>query len=230
MVNVDVVISSLIAQAPLVAAAVIVLYYSLDRKIEDVKNKLSKEIDSVRGELGGRIDSLKEHIHGLETRVENLEGRVDRIENRISNLERRIDVLETRVGEVARGLLEFREAFYSYQNTLIDFLAAKGVVTEPEAVLLRGSLKTLAPAARSRYYTEEVRKRLLDLLDKEIRDYTWEDVAELEKIAEAIDREARETGREDLIKYYPKLMMYIAIVKGLLRRREMEKKEKQTKE
>ncbi|AET33243.1 hypothetical protein [Pyrobaculum ferrireducens] len=52
------------------------LYYSLDRKIEEVKNKLSKEIDSVRGEL-------------------------------------------------ARGLPEFREAFYSYQNTLIDFLAAR---------------------------------------------------------------------------------------------------------
>jgi hypothetical protein len=42
----------------------------------------------VRGELGGRIDRL----------------------------ERRIDVLEARVGEVARGLPEFREAFYSYQN------------------------------------------------------------------------------------------------------------------
>jgi hypothetical protein len=41
VVNVDVVISSLIAQAPLVAAAVVVLYYTLDRKIE-IKNKLSQ--------------------------------------------------------------------------------------------------------------------------------------------------------------------------------------------
>ncbi|MGC9119797.1 MAG: hypothetical protein ACP5I3_12565 [Thermoproteus sp.] len=56
---------------------------------------------------------------------------MDRIEDRINNLERRIDGLETRVGELARDLLELREAFYSYQNTLIDFLAAKGVVTEP---------------------------------------------------------------------------------------------------
>ena len=36
------------------------------------------------------------------------------------------------------------------------------------------------------------------------------------------------TGREDLLDYYPKLMMYAAIVRGLLRRRELEKKQQST--
>lgn len=60
MVNVDVVISSLIAQAPLVAIVVVVLYYSLDKKI-----------DSVRG-LVVRIDKLERRIDGLEARVGEL--------------------------------------------------------------------------------------------------------------------------------------------------------------
>ncbi|MGC8584211.1 MAG: hypothetical protein ACP5MH_10890 [Thermoproteus sp.] len=178
MIDLGFVVGSLLAQAPLVVIAIVVLYYTLDRKIE-----------SVRVELGGRIDRI-----------------------------------EARVEELARGLVQVRESFYGYQNALIDFLAAKGLITEPEAVLLRGTLRALVPLAKSRYYTEEVRRRLIELLDKDLKDYTWEDVAELERIAEAIDKEAWETGREDLFKYYPKLVMYIAIVRGLLRRREMERK------
>ncbi|AEA12501.1 paREP5ab [Thermoproteus uzoniensis 768-20] len=178
MIDLGFVVSSLIAQAPLVVIAIVVLYYTLDRKIE-----------SVRVELGGRIDRI-----------------------------------EARVEELAKGLVQVREAFYGYQNALIDFLAAKGLITEPEAVLLRGTLRALVPLAKSKYYTEEVRRRLIELLDKDIKDYTWDDVAELERIAEAIDKEAWETGREDLFRYYPKLVMYIAIVRGLLRRREAERR------
>jgi hypothetical protein len=92
-------------------------------------------------------------------------------------------------------------------------------------VLLRGVLRTLTPVARSRYYTEEVRRRLLELLDKDVESYTWDEVAELEKIAEAIYKEYEATGREDLLNYYPKLRMYIAIIQGLLTRREMERGE-----
>jgi hypothetical protein len=75
-------------------------------------------------------------------------------------------------------------------------------------VLLRGVLRTLTPVARSRYYTEEVRRRLLELLDKDVESYTWDEVAELERIAKAIYQEYIATGREDLLEYYPKLMFY----------------------
>lgn len=53
------------------------------------------------------------------------------------------------------------------------------------------------PVAKTKYYTEEVRRRLIELLDKDIDAYTWEDVAELEKIANAIYKEYLETKRED---------------------------------
>jgi|GEM_PF-1813501 len=42
-------------------------------------------------------------------------------------------------------------AFYGYQHALIDLLAAKGVVAEPETVPLRNTLRALVPIAESRY-------------------------------------------------------------------------------
>ncbi|WP_237179372.1 hypothetical protein [Pyrobaculum ferrireducens] len=54
-------------------------------------------------------------------------------------------------------------------------------------------------------------------------------MAELERIAKAIYQEYIATGREDLLEYYPKLMLYVAIIRGLIRRREMEKGQVQSK-
>ncbi|MEM0484713.1 MAG: hypothetical protein QW434_08480 [Pyrobaculum sp.] len=188
MVNVDTIISSLVAQAPLVVIAIILLYYKLDRKID----RLDRKIDNIRV--------------GLSSQIEKLSVCVDELKHEVKSL--------------ASG-------FYNYQNALIDLLAAKGLVTLPEAVLLRGALRASLPHAMSKYYTEEVRKRLQTLLDKELDQYTWEDVAELENIAKLMYKEYIATGREDLLDYYPKLMMYAAIVRGLLRRREMEKRQGQ---
>ena len=65
MVNIDIVLSSLIAQAPLVAVAILILYYTLDRKI-----------DKVKIELKGHIDKLEKAVNGLSNRVERLEASV----------------------------------------------------------------------------------------------------------------------------------------------------------
>ncbi|AET33084.1 hypothetical protein [Pyrobaculum ferrireducens] len=193
MIDIGVVLSSLIAQAPLVAVVIITLYYTLDKKI-------------------GK----------LERRIERLENEVVRLENEVMRLDKKIEA----IGGVLSGQIKsLARAFYSYSDMLIRFLSAKGLVAEPEAVLLRGALDALIPVARSKYYTEEIREKLLKLLRKEIKDYTWDDVAELEKIAEAIYKEYEATGREDLLDYYPKLRMYIAIIQGLLTRREMERRE-----
>ncbi|MEM0276317.1 hypothetical protein [Pyrobaculum sp.] len=186
MIDVSAIISSLIAQAPLVAVVVLVLYYKLDRKIDKLYSELNQKIDGVRAELSGQINELMREVRSLGS------------------------------------------GFYNYQNTLIDFLAAKGLVTAAESVLLRGALRASIPYAMSKYYTEEVRRRLQALLDKELEEYTWEDAAELENIAKLMYKEYIATGREDLLDYYPKLMMYAAIVRGLLRRRELEKKQQST--
>lgn len=220
MVNIDIVLSSLIAQAPLVAVAILILYYTLDKKIDKVKIELKGHIDK----LEKAVDGLSNRVEKLEASVAELRDRVEKVESSMSELKGRVDSIAARLNALRRDVRTLAKGFYTYQTTLIDFLSAKGVVNEPEAVLLRGSLKTAVPYVQSKYYTEEVRRRLIALLDKEIKDYTWDDVAELERIAEAIYNEYIETGREDLLDYYPKLMTYIAVVRGLIRRREMEKK------
>lgn len=147
MVNIDIILSSLIAQAPLVAVAILILYYTLDRKIEKVKI-----------ELRGRIDKLEKAVVALDNRVEKLEVYMAELSDRVEKVDNSITELKSGMRTLAKG-------FYTYQTTLIDFLSAKGVVNEPEAVLLRGSLKTAVPYVQSKYYTEEVRRRLIALLD-----------------------------------------------------------------
>ena len=44
----------------------------------------------------------------------------------------------------------------------------------------------MIPTPKSKYYTEEVRKKLLELLDKDPHDYTIGDTEELENIADLI--------------------------------------------
>jgi hypothetical protein len=167
------VLSSLAAQAPLTALAIVLVYFTLKREIERAKADL-------RSELGSEIRSLKVEVADLKFRVAGVE-----------------------------------RALQGFGETLIEFLAAKGVVSEPERVALRGFLATALPPARSKYYTEEVRRRLLELLEKD--DVTAEDVRELDRISDLIYKEYLETGREDLIKYYYKLRVYIALLAGLLR-------------
>lgn len=60
---------------------------------------------------------------------------------------------------------------------------------------LRSMTRSKVPAAKSKYYTEEVRKRLIELLDKDPREYTMGDIEELENIAELIEKEGFEAKR-----------------------------------
>ena len=230
MVSVDAVVSTFIAQAPLIAVAVVVLYYTLNSRIEKVAESLKmleaeiktqmQHVERELGQLRQRITSLEQEVTSLKQITTSLEQEVKSLmplKQTVTALEQEVRSLKL---SLRQGLRSLASGFYNYQETLVDFLAAKGVITVPEAALLRGSLKSLVPVSKSKYYTEEVRRRLIELLEKDVEEYTWEDVAELEKIANAIYKEYEETGREDLIEYYPKLRMFTAIIRGILRRKE----------
>lgn len=214
MVNVDVVVSSLISQAPLVAIAVLILYY----KIRGVENKVI-EIEKTVKNVEMRVNNVEIKVSNLETRVSNLEIRVTSLENRVGNLEVRMANIETSVRNIELRL----ESFAHYQETLLDFLAAKGVIEHSELILLKGHVRSLFPRARTKYYTEEAERRLVAILDKDLDEITWDDLTELDNIAELIFKEYLETGREDLRKYYPKLKFFIAAMRGYLRRKEWER-------
>jgi hypothetical protein len=118
---------------------------------------------------------------------------------------------------IAERLNRLEWALQNFGSVLLDVLTAKGVTSAAEMKALAGYLKT-PPPARSRYYTEEVRRRLIEILTTvEEGKFTPGDVRELQRIAKLIEKEYEETRREDLIAYYYKLQMLIAMLRGTLR-------------
>jgi chromosome segregation ATPase len=263
-VSIGDVLTAMLGQAPLVAAAVAALYVLFSREIGRVEMRIGR-LEGQIGELGGRLDRLEERVGRLEDRVGNLENRVGKLESRMGALEDRMGRLEGQVGNIGRqvdglreqvgklesrmGALEDRmgrledrvgklegqigdlggrmdkieeqlaslgRSFQIYNSTLLKVLSTKGVLTGVEAEALAGYL-SLVPPARSKYYTEEVRQRLIELI-KAVREgrYTAADVRELGRIAELMEKEWEETGRRDLLDYYLKLQMLVAILEGIL--------------
>ena len=155
-----------------------------------------------------------------------LSRRIDKLELRLTKLEVRIDNLEVRMSNLEQDMKRGFSNLASFNDTLITLLQTKTVISEGEALVLKNYLRTITPGTSTKYYTEEVRKRLLELLDKKLSEYTWEDVFELEEIAELINEEARVTGRMDLADYYGRLRAYIAIIRGDLIRRHVMPPEK----
>ncbi|WP_148682900.1 hypothetical protein [Pyrobaculum ferrireducens] len=232
MIDISYIVNSMVAQAPLVAVAVLVLYYKIVEVRRDLAT-LEKRVERIEEEVGrNRIElaEVKSSVAHLSTRLAALESRVASVESGLADVKNALEGVRGELfrvrgelGELKERVRVMGEAVYNFHDAFINFPSGKSLVSNSEAVLLRGLLKQLSPEARSRYYTPEVRKRLLELLDKDIEAYTWEDVNELRKIAEAILNEYFETKREDLLRYYPKLRTYIAIIEGILMRKQLEK-------
>jgi len=180
--------------------------------LEDRMGRLEGQV----GNIGKQVDSLREQIGKLESRMGALEDRMGRLEDRVGKLEGQIGDLGGRMDKIEEQLAGLGRSFQIYNSTLLKVLSTKGVLTGVEAEALAGYL-SLVPPARSKYYTEEVRQRLIELI-KAVREgrYTAADVRELGRIAELMEKEWEETGRRDLLDYYLKLQMLVAILEGIL--------------
>jgi len=196
-IDITTVVSTLVAQAPLIAVATLVLILYIERRFRPIEVRIAS----------------------LESRVSLLENRVGSLENRISSLEGRMSSIETRLTHIEAILAEHSKSL----NTLIDFNEAllsiqvsKGIVSSSEFKALSALLEAARPAYRSRYYTKEVYEKLGQLLKKDPDEITWDDVFELEKIYDLLLKEAVESDRVDLARYAGKLKALIAIAKGLL--------------
>ena len=123
--------------------------------------------------------------------------------------------LGSRIDRIYQGILHLM----NLNDSLLLMLQSKGIFSDSEVIALRTYLISILPTVQSKYYTEEVRRRLLELLNKSLDEYSWNDVFELEKIADLIFKEGCKSRREDLISYSGKLRAFIAILKGELLRR-----------
>jgi polyhydroxyalkanoate synthesis regulator phasin len=152
----------------------------------------------------------------IRNEVRRVERRIDRLEERVAKLEERTSKIEEQMGRVEGHVGQLVKAFQIYNSTLLKVLSSKGVLTEAEAEALSSHL-LYVPPAKSKYFTEEVRQRLIEILKgvKEGR-YTVADVKELRRISELIEKEGWENNRKDLLDYNLKLQMLIAILEGRL--------------
>lgn len=134
--------------------------------------------------------------------------------------------MEDEIGGIRKEIKEIRDeirslslAVYSYNEALLKVLEGKGVLAPTESIALLATLKAAIPQAKSKYYTEEVRKRLAELLDRLINNpdsATMDDVLEMERIADLMIKEYGVTGRRELYEYAGKLKSAALLVKVTL--------------
>jgi len=135
------------------------------------------------------------------------------IDERFERINERFEKVNEKFERLEREFSSFRDVFIQYNEILISLLEAKGILSKGEVLALRGFLGSLRPQPASKYYTEEVAKRLDELLAKDPEELTLADLRELDRIADLIWNEGYESGRVDLREYAMKLKLYVMMVK-----------------
>lgn len=163
--------------------------------------------------LASRLGRLESRLERLESGLERFESRLGKLEQRLEGLEDRIGRLEGWMSRIEDRISRLEGAVLSYNELLLKILEAKGVITQVESYALLQALRASLPHASSRFYTKEVEERLRALLEKDPKEYTLEDVRELERIADLMFEEYRVTRRKDLLEYQAKLRVAAQVVR-----------------
>ncbi len=218
LVDLTIVLSTLLAQAPLVAITILVILLYVERRF----NAFEHRIDARFEKLENRINSLEHRVSKLEDRVSMLENRIGALEHRVGRLEDMFSKLKDLVGELGHrisGLRSSINALVSFNELLLSIQTSKGYLTATEYGALSRMLSQAKPFAESKYYTKETEKKLLEILSKAPDEITWEDVFEMEKIRELLYKEAEATGDNYYAKYADMLRALMALMKGFLLKR-----------
>jgi chromosome segregation ATPase len=206
------------------------LGYWLARKFNSLEMRvggLETKVGSLEMRIGGletKVGGLEMRVGGLETKVGSLEMRIGRIEEEISSLKGEVGSLKVDFSELKNAVRRLGESMdvlksgiSGFNEILLQVLKEKDIVTEVEHRLLVGALRAYIPLPTSKYYTEEVRKKLIEILNKNPDDYTMDDVYELRNIADLMIKEYHESGekRKDLLDYAGQLYMASLMIKVL---------------
>jgi hypothetical protein len=105
---------------------------------------------------------------------------------KFASIEERFERINERIEKLERGFSSFRDVFIQYNEILLSLLEARGVLSKGEVLALKGILSPLRPHPTSKYYTEEVARRLDELLAKDPEELTLSDLRELERIGDLI--------------------------------------------
>jgi DNA repair exonuclease SbcCD ATPase subunit len=188
-----------------VITSIATLAYWLGRKFALIEERFER--------IDERFEKIEERFEKIEERFGKIDERFEKINERFKEMDERFERVEERIEKLERGFSSFRDVFIQYNETLLSLLEARGVLSKGEVLALKGILSPLRPHPTSKYYTEEVARRLDELLAKDPEELTLSDIRELERIGDLIWLEGYESDRMDLREYGMKLKVYATLVK-----------------
>jgi uncharacterized coiled-coil protein SlyX len=191
------IIAAIVASTFTILASIIAGLTILYRGIGRLEGRMSV--------LEGRVSSLENRISGLESRISDLENRMSSLENRVARLEERINVIERRM-----------DAFMLFGGSLLGVLTGRNLIDIPSASFLASILSFGVSGGRSKYYTQEEYEKLRSILSKKMEEITWDDVRELKRIIELIEREVYEEHKIDLVDTLMRVKFITAMYEGYL--------------
>ena len=100
--------------------------------------------------------------------------------------------------------------------SFLGVLTGRNVIDTSSASFLADILGSGVSGGRSKYYTKEDYEKLKSIVSKRIEEITWDDVRELKRIIELIEREVYETGNVELTDTVVRVKFITAMYEGYL--------------
>jgi chromosome segregation ATPase len=194
-------------------------FTEIDQKFEDIDQR-SRRIEERFKAIDQRFIEIDERFKKIDQRFEELNKRIDVIERDLNDLRRYVDQrLVSLERHIDTRLSRLGEAFRSYQEFFIEYLATQGFLKPLEASMLKNEASRFIKLAFMNPLSKDELRRIKELLDKD--ELTLEEALELRELARKVTDEYGDRPEAW------KLHIYASIMVGYALRKMREKEEKE---
>jgi chromosome segregation ATPase len=194
-------------------------FTEIDQKFEDIDQR-SRHIEERFKAIDQRFIEIDERFKKIDQRFEELNKRIDVIERDLNDLRRYVDQrLVSLERHIDTRLSRLGEAFRSYQEFFIEYLATQGFLKPLEASMLKNEASRFIKLAFMNPLSKDELRRIKELLDKD--ELTLEEALELRELARKVTDEYGDRPEAW------KLHIYASIMVGYALRKMREKEEKE---
>jgi chromosome segregation ATPase len=194
-------------------------FTEIDQKFEDIDQRF-RHIEERFKAIDQRFIEIDERFKKIDQRFEELNKRIDVIERDLNDLRRYVDQrLVSLERHIDTRLSRLGEAFRSYQEFFIEYLATQGFLKPLEASMLKNEASRFIKLAFMNPLSKDELRRIKELLDKD--ELTLEEALELRELARKVTDEYGDRPEAW------KLHIYASIMVGYALRKMKEKEEKE---
>jgi len=194
-------------------------FTEIDQKFEDIDQR-SRRIEERFKAIDQRFIEIDERFKKIDQRFEELNKRIDVIERDLNDLRRYVDQRFVSLERhIDTRLSRLGEAFRSYQEFFIEYLATQGFLKPLEASMLKNEASRFIKLAFMNPLSKDELRRIKELLDKD--ELTLEEALELRELARKVTDEYGDRPEAW------KLHIYASIMVGYALRKMREKEEKE---